>query len=152
MWIAIKPFSYRGKRFAAGEEVPASGWPMRRALEIRNKIRFVKDSVESTAVASVDFKKMSRAELNVYATQIGIANPESYPNRDALLQALTGDAPMDEDSRGKVHHIDNSTNTPPANNDSTPHDVEETSESDSADDEDSEDSDAEEVESDEDTE
>lgn len=129
MWIAIKPFRYRGKRFNVGDKVPASSWPSRRALEIRRKIRFV--SPNPATVTSAQLKKMTRAELNVHASKVGIEDPEDFPNRESLLQAIDGEDSMNEEENVNGENLETD-------------DSEENLESDDPGDEDSEDSDFEE--------
>ena len=133
MWYAIKPFRYRGKKYAAGDEVPASSWPARKALVVRHKIKFI--APNPALVSPADIKKMTRAELNVHAKKLGIENPESFPNRDSLIQAMSGEA-VDEEQE----------------DDSETDDSNETSESSDPDDEDPEDEGEEEFGDDEDEE
>lgn len=135
MWIAIRPFRYRGQKFNAGDTVPAESWPGRRALEMRRKIR--KEVPAETEVTSAQLKKMTRAELNAYASKIGIEDPESFPNRDSLIEAIDGDGMENERTNDE-------------NGDEETDDSEETLESNDSGDEDLEDSDSEEDSDDED--
>lgn len=107
MWIAIRPFNYRGKRYSAGDTVPAESWSVRRFMEARRRIRFV--SPISDSLSNSQLKSMTRAELNFLATQRGIVDAESYPNRDSLISRINGD----EDSTEESVEDDESTNQDP---------------------------------------
>ena len=39
--------------------------------------------------AEVDLEAMSRDELNAYATEQGVENAEKFPNKPALIEAIT---------------------------------------------------------------
>lgn len=145
MYIAIKPFRYRGQKFNAGDEVPASAWPSRRALEARRKIRFV--APNPATVTRAQLKKMHRAELDVHARKVGIEDPESFPNRDLLIQAINGDESIDEETEDS--EVDDSEDNNSDVDGSGADDAEEETEPDDSGDEDSEDSDSEEDASDE---
>ncbi|MGH2360441.1 MAG: hypothetical protein ACRDGM_07855 [bacterium] len=110
MWIATRPFRYRGVGYAKGDAVPAEGWPSRRAFIARRVIRFVADAepqpvvtVETegaieqvadqeppTGEAGTDVPSLdwTRADLNAYAVTIGIGDPESLPNKWSVLDAI----------------------------------------------------------------
>lgn len=86
MWIATKPFRYRGVRYQAGDVVPAERWPSRKALVAIRKIRKENDPIpEPTPVL---FKTLKRAELNKFAAEQGIEDAEEYPNRESLIEKL----------------------------------------------------------------
>jgi hypothetical protein len=87
MYTAIRPFRYRGKSYKPGDPVPAEDWSNRRSFLATKRIRFIEDP-EKPEVPP-DPSKMKRADLNVYALSIGIANPEDYSNRELLLAAVT---------------------------------------------------------------
>jgi len=86
MWITIRPFHYRGRNFKAGDQVPAEKWPARRMFVSRKRIEWVEEPEGAPAQKSIS--KMNRAELNEYATNIGILDAAEYPNRDALLEKI----------------------------------------------------------------
>lgn len=86
MWIATKPFRYRGVRYQAGDVVPAERWPSRKALVAIRKIRQEADPIpEPTPVL---FNTLKRAELNKFATEQGIEDAEGYSNRESLIEKL----------------------------------------------------------------
>jgi hypothetical protein len=43
---------------------------------------------ETPTGAAVDFSALTRAELNAYAATLGVADPDSYPNKGALVDAI----------------------------------------------------------------
>lgn len=86
MWITTKPFRYRGVRYNTGDQVPAEKWPGRKALVALRRIQQVPDETPSTPSASP--ASMKRAELNAYATSLGLQGAEDYPNRESLLEAI----------------------------------------------------------------
>ena len=139
MWKTVRPFSYRGKRYKVGDEVPAESWPARSYFVARRRIQFVKPSAET--ISSSKVKNMTRAELNVLAGQMGIDNPEGYPNREALIVVMIGeeseDDVVEEDDDLEVE-VDEAEDAPEED------DAEEDSDADDSDDEDSEDPDDEE--------
>ena len=138
MWIAIRPFRYRGKKYEPGEAVPAEKWAVRRGLEVRGKIRKTKDNPETISISQL--KAMTRAELNVLAGKLVVEDPTSYPNRDSLI----GEIQKAQGIEDEVDADDDQTST------SEEDDSEETDESDDSGDENTEDSDSEEDKSDED--
>lgn len=125
MWIAVRSFRYRGKRYSPGDQVPAETWNIRRGLQVRGKIRQVSPKPED--VTKTQLKAMTRAELNVLGSTMGIEDAEEYPNRDSLISAI-------REAQGH----DDEEDQPPADT-SEEDDAEETVESDDSDAEDSED-------------
>lgn len=86
MWIALKPFRYRGVSYLASDQVPAEKWSSRRALVSMRKIRFVPDVEVVIPMSTI--RNMKRVDLNEYASTHGIPDAETYPNRDALLERI----------------------------------------------------------------
>lgn len=108
MWIANKAFRYRGASYQRGDVVPAETWANRRAFQAKRCIRRVDDvPVEPEtapepipeATVAPNLSEMKRADLNAYATEHGVADAESYPNKDALIEAIEAamTAPDDDD-------------------------------------------------------
>jgi len=98
MYVTIKPFTYRGKRYQPGDKVPAESWPSRRMFIARKRIEFREPSADD--VTPTDLKSMTRDELNVFASKLGIEDPKSFPNKDSLIDAINGGSTDDstEDS------------------------------------------------------
>lgn len=107
MWIVIRPFTYRGKRYQPGEQVPAESWNVRRGLQARGKIRQGVPNPEK--ITRTKLKSMTRAELNFLATQMGIEGAELYPNRESLISQIKGD----EDSMEELMEDDERENLDP---------------------------------------
>ncbi len=105
MWIAVKPFSYRGTRYKAGDRVPAETWTSRRALVSMRKIKSVPDTGDNLNNGPIaepqgwkwvrkTYEDMKRADLDAYASEQGIDKPSSFSSKalliDALEEKLTG--------------------------------------------------------------
>lgn len=93
MYIARRPFSYRGVRYSAGDKVSAENWPFRRALLATKRIQLVQGEA-AIAVERKDpqlVSKMKRSELEAYASSLGIESPTDttvYPNRESLIRKI----------------------------------------------------------------
>ncbi len=102
MWIATKPFRYRGVAYVPGDTVPADKWTTKRFFVARRVIAHLDDPgpmppPEVSAVADMampvnpDLSAMTRSELEDYAFTVGIDDAESYavyPNKAALIAAI----------------------------------------------------------------
>lgn len=116
MWVASKPFRYRGVRYNAGDQVPAESWPGRRALVSMRKIRREEEPVPDPR--ETPFKSMKRADLNEFAIQQGIEDAETYPNRESLIEKLEEIlSPQSEDedeteSEGEIEDEDEEADEP----------------------------------------
>jgi hypothetical protein len=53
------------------------------------------DKSDGPASQDQDPYTLSRADLNAYAASRGIENPESYPNKETLLEAVEGRGPQE---------------------------------------------------------
>lgn len=122
MWVAVKPFRYRGVRYAANEQVPAERWVGRRALVSMRKIRFVPESEVILPLHVI--RNMKRAELNDYAKAHGIPDAEEYRNRDSLLEQI-------EKMRGTESEEEDDTTPPKTSESEDGESEEETSENES---------------------
>lgn len=99
MWVALRAFSYRTKTYQKGDTVPAEGWPNRRALSATRRIQFIPDVVPEPP--PIVPSRLRRAELNEYASSLGIENPEGFQNRESLLERVNetlnpSEAPNDD--------------------------------------------------------
>lgn len=96
MWICNRPFRYRGVNYKPGDQVPAETWPGRKALVSMRKLRQVTEpGREVVATKPVDIKSLKRPELNAYATEQGIENPEGYSSKESLIEAINAlNAPL----------------------------------------------------------
>lgn len=108
MYVATRTLRYRGATYAAGDRVPAEGWPARRGLVAARRIRQVPDPEPTVIVetdgqggdaategqastgGALDLSALTRAELNAVAAANGVADPASYPNKGALVDAIEG--------------------------------------------------------------
>jgi hypothetical protein len=86
MWIALRPFRYRGVKYLPGEKVPAESWPGRRALVSLRRIERVADPIPDPW--ETPYKSLKRAELNQFALERGVEDPENYPTRESLIAKL----------------------------------------------------------------
>ena len=86
MWIAARSFHYRDKHYAKGVRVPAETWPGRNQLIKLHRLKWVPE-VEPEAEPP-NPKTMKRAELNEYAAEQGVKNPEKLKSIAEVLQAL----------------------------------------------------------------
>lgn len=91
MWIAVKPFRYRGVAYNAGDTVPAETWANRKAFVAMRKIRLDPDPLPVSSPAEtppVALATMKRGELNSYGLSLGILDAEGYSNRESLIEAI----------------------------------------------------------------
>ena len=98
MWIALRPFRYRGTSYKKGDAVPAEKWPNKRALRTLKRIAETTELSSVTPESLPDHTKMKRADLNSFAVSIGIqdaGDTKKYPNRETLIEAI--DAILDPD-------------------------------------------------------
>jgi hypothetical protein len=118
-WIALRRVKLRGTQYEKGEEVPGADLRNRRMLVATGYIVDVPDApppkpepepepnpepadddVDSgEAEEAPSLTGMKRADLNAYAAEIGMDDPEGYPNREALIAAIEDRlaAPDDDD-------------------------------------------------------
>ena len=52
--------------------------------------------------AAPNLRSMTRADLEAYAAECGVEAPESYPNKEALIEAIEGAVPADEGSESEA--------------------------------------------------
>lgn len=86
MWVASKPFRYRGISYKIGDQVPAETWPGRKGFISLRRIRFVDDP--QPVLSEISLTTMKRAELDEFAKTLGMDNPSEYKNRDSLIEKL----------------------------------------------------------------
>lgn len=86
MWVALRAFRYRNTSYVKGDQVPAEGWSIRKALTSTKRIQFIPDVVpEPPPVVPA---KLKRADLNLYAESLGVENPAEFSNRESLLEKI----------------------------------------------------------------
>lgn len=91
MWIALRPFRYRGTSYKKGDAVPADKWPNKKALRTMKRITETTELASVTPESLPDHTKMKRADLNSFAVSLGIEDADDtkkYPNRESLIEAI----------------------------------------------------------------
>lgn len=132
----------------------ASQWPSRRYFLARRRI--IQVSTEVVESPKPNLKTLTRAELNEYATFLGIEDAEDFPNKESLIeriQELEPEEPVSDDETEVIgleeedseeEELEEALNPEDDESDETD-DSEEDDDSDDSGDEDSDDSDSTEV-------
>lgn len=93
MLIANRAVIFEGKRYERGDAVPADASMNKTALLAAGLLREPSAAEQAAQeAAGTDPRSLKRAELNAHAAAQGVAEPEAYPTKEALLAALPGDA------------------------------------------------------------